>query len=207
MRVEDRRYIVCYNEDQAKKDREDRKAIIASLKDQLKNGVKSLVGNKGYKKYLKTCSGNAFQIDCAKVKQEARFDGKWVLQTDMEYSAEDVALKYKELLMVETLFRSVKSILRTRPVYHKSDEAIRGHVFCSFLSLVLLKELQTRMEQKGWKEEWGNVRNDLNELEEITVKTKGQTFVIRSRTQGEAGKAIQAVGVALGPVVRLENDK
>lgn len=204
VRVGDRRYIVSHNEDQAKKDREDRQAIVASLKEQLKQGAKSLVGNKGYRKYLKSASG-AFKIDEEKIKSEARYDGKWVLQTDMEDSAEEIALRYKELLMVEQLFRCIKSILETRPIYHKCAETIRGHVFCSFLALVLLKELQKRMEVRGWKPEWAHVRDDLDEMEEFTVETRGQTFVIRSRTEGEAGKAIQAAGVALGPVVRLKN--
>lgn len=204
VRVGDRRYIVSHNEDQEKKDREDRQAIVASLKDQLKQGAKSLVGNKGYRKYLKSISGG-FKIDEKKIKSEARYDGKWVLQTDLEDSAEQIALRYKELFMVEHLFRCIKSILETRPIYHKRTETIRGHVFCSFLALVLLKELQRRMDQRGWKSEWAHVRDDLEELEEFTVETRGRTFVIRSRTEGEAGKAIQAAGVALGPVVRLKN--
>jgi transposase len=37
--------------------------------------------------------------------------------------------------MVEAWFRSTKSLLQTRPIYHKCDETIRGHVFCSFLAL------------------------------------------------------------------------
>ena len=204
VRVGDRRYIVSHNEDQAKKDREDRKAIAAALKEQLKHGAKSLVGNKGYRKYLQSVSGG-FKIDEEKIRSEARYDGKWVLQTDMEDSAEQIALRYKDLLTVEQVFRCIKSILETRPIYHKCTETIRGHVFCSFLALVLLKELQKKMEQRGWKSEWEHVRDDLDELEEFTVETRGQSFVIRSRTEGEAGKAIQAAGVALGPVVRLKN--
>jgi hypothetical protein len=203
--VEDRRYIVCRNEDQAKKDRIDREAIVAALRDQLRQGAKSLVGNKGYRKFLKTRSGGAFEIDEAKIESESRFDGKWVLQTDTDLTASECALKYKELWMVEELFRSMKSIIETRPIYHKCDETIRGHVFCSFLALVLLKELQARLAARGWQVEWQRLRDDLDALEEITVRTRGRTFVIRSQTQGDAGKALQAAGVALGCIVRLED--
>jgi len=203
--VDDRRYIVCQNEDQAKKDRADREAIVAALRDQLKRGAKSLVGNKGYRKFLKTRSGGGFDVDEAKIASEARFDGKWVLQTDTELMAAECALKYKQLWIVERLFRSMKSILETRPIYHKCDETIRGHVFCSFLALLLLKELEARLAARGWQVEWERLRDDLDALEEITVRTRGRTFVIRSDLQGDAGKAIQAVGVALGSVVRLED--
>jgi len=201
--VEDRRYIVCHNEDQARKDRADREAIVAGLRDKLRGGAKSLVGNKGYRKYLRPVSGGGFEIDDAKVASEIRFDGKWVLQTDTDWQAVEVALKFKELWMVEQVFRSVKSLLETRPIFHHWDETIRGHVFCSFLALVLLKELLARMQARGWDPEWAELREDLDALVEFTVRAAGRPFVIRSQTRGDAGRALQAVGVALGPVVRL----
>jgi len=201
--VNGRRYVVCHNEEQAEKDRADREAIVAALRDQLKRGDKSLVRNKGYRKFLKTTTGERFVIDDEKVRREARFDGKWVLNTDTDMTAEEVSLKYKELWMVEAVFRSIKWVLRTRPIYHKVDETIRGHVFCSFLALMLLKELKAKMEGRGWPLHWDRLRDDLDDLEEITVRNSGKTFVVRSRTKGDAGKAIQAVGVAFGPVVRL----
>ena len=137
--VGDRRYIVCHNEEQAAKDRHDREAILAKLEEQLKRGAKSLVGNKGYRKYLRPAQKGAFVIDGQKVKSESRFDGKWVLRTDTDLSPSEVALRYEDLLWVESLFRSLKSILETRPIYHKCDETIRAHVFCSFLALLLMK--------------------------------------------------------------------
>ena len=105
--------------------------------------------------------------------------------------------------MVESVFRCVKSVLQTRPIYHQCDDTIRGHVFCSFLALVLLNELQTRLEACGWRGEWERLKHDLDALEEITVANVGKTFVLRSSVQGDAGKALQAVGVVLGPTIRL----
>ena len=79
---------------------------------------------------------------------------------------------------------------------------IRGHVFCSFLAVVLLKELYRRLEQHGWKPEWKQLRDDLESLEQFSVRSGDKSFVIRSDAEGEAGKAVQAVGVSLGPVVK-----
>ena len=166
-----------------------------------------MVGNKGYRKYLATPkTGEHFQIDEDKIRQEAKYDGVWVLQTDLDISANQVALHYKELWMVETIFRTIKSILANRPIFHKCDETIRGHVFCSFLALILMKELQWRMAERGWIVEWEHLKNDLDSLEEITVRAAGKAFIIRSETRGDAGKAIQAAGVALGPVIRPLNE-
>ena len=83
-----------------------------------------------------------FRIDEAKIAEEARYDGKWVLRTNTDLDAAEVALQYKRLWMVEQWFRSCKSLLQTRPIYHRCDETIRGHVFCSFLALVLRQELR-----------------------------------------------------------------
>ena len=173
------------------------------MREQLKLGDKSLVGNKGYRKYLAAPKPQEhFQIDEDKILAEAKYDGIWVLQTDLDISAQEVALHDKERWMVETIFRTIKSILANRPVFHKCDETIRGHVFCSFLALILMKELQSRMADRGWIVEWERLKDDLDNLEEITVPAAGQSFVIRSETRGDAGKAIAATGVALGPVIR-----
>ena len=200
--VEDRRYIVCLNEAQKRKDAADREAIVSALRSQLRQGDKSLIGNRGYRKYIKTQDSH-FEIDEKKMADEARLDGKWVLRTNTDLSAEEVALKYKELWMVESLFRSVKSLLATRPVFHKCDVTIRGHVFCSFLALLLRQQLQERLESWGASEvEWADVIRDLDRLEEIEVIQQGKHFLLRTDTAGVAGKVFQAVGVALPPTVR-----
>lgn len=202
VKVEGGRYIVCHNEDQARKDQADRQAILAALEEKLTHGEKSLVGNRGYRKYLKG-KGKGFEIDWGKVEKESRYDGKWVLRTNREdWGAAEVALKYKQLLEVEQLFRCAKSVLATRPVYHKCDETIRGHVFCSFLALVLMKELVDRLGAKGLKLEWADIVRDLDRLQEMEIQQDGKRFVLRSQTQGTCGKVFQAVGVALPPTLR-----
>lgn len=195
--MEDRRYIVCRNAEQAHKDAADRQAILVTLEDQLRQGSKSLVGNRGYRRYLKV-AGEGFQLDRERVDEEARYDGRWVLSTNTDYPTADVA--YKQLWMVEDLFRSMKSILSTRPIYHRRDETIRGHVFCSFRALLLRTELQDRLCAKGFVDmEWGQVVRDLDRVEEIEIDKEGRRLVLRTEAVGVAGKAFQAVGVALPP--------
>jgi transposase len=202
VRVEDRRYVVCVNEDQAKKDAETRQAIIASLGEALKKGDKSLVGNKGYRKYLAS-DGPQFRIDEDKAKAEERYDGKWVLRTNTTLSTADVALKYKQLWMVEHLFRSAKSLLETRPVFHKYDRTIRGHVFCSFLALVLRRALQERLDAKRYSLEWADILLSLDGLTETELTYQGKRFILRSDPKPTCTRVFQAVGVALPPRVGL----
>jgi len=198
---EQRRYVVCVNEDQAAKDRYDREAVVAALREALRQGDKSLVGNRGYRKFLRS-GGRQFAVDEDKVSEEARYDGKWVLTTNTDLAAREVALKYKQLWMVEAVFRSMKSLLDTRPIFHKCDETIRGHVFCSFLALVLRKELEDRLASKEWKLEWAELIRDLDNLLEMEVSITGKGYVFRSGAKGTTGKVFQACGVALPPVLR-----
>lgn len=202
VKLNDDRYIICYNPEQARKDAEDRKAIVASLEKKLKQGEKSLVGNKGYRKYLKSNKEDVFEIDYEKMKEEERFDGKWVLRTNTSYPAEEIALQYKQLWMVEQAFRTVKSVLETRPIYHKCDETIRGHVFCSFLALVLMKELYSRLEFKEQHYEWNDILRDLGALREVTLQMKDQTYYLRTELRGTCYDVLSAAGVAVPPRVR-----
>ena len=151
--------------------------------------MQHLIGNKGYRKYLANQPGT-FVIDEAKVKNEARYDGKWVLRTNTTLPADVVALTYKQLWAVEDIFRTMKSILDTRPIYHQRDETIRGHVFCSFLALVLRKALNDRLAAKGYVLEWADIIRDLDGLEEIRVIQENKAFLLRNQVGSIGSKPI-----------------
>jgi len=195
------RYILCLNTKQARKDDQDRQLIIDSLKEKIKRGPKSLIGNKGYRKYLKV-DRESMSIDQDKLEYESRFDGKWVLRTNTTFSADQVAIKYKELWQVEQIFRDVKSVLETRPVYHQRDENTRGHVFCSFLALVLRKELDRRLTEAGHSFEWAEIKQDLKSLQKVGIDDNGKSLALRTECVGTCGKVFQAVGVAIPPTIR-----
>ena len=141
-------------------------------------------------------------MDEDKIEKEARYDGKWVLTTNTDSPAAEVALKYKQLWMVEDVFRSMKSLLDTRPIFHKCDETIRGHVFCSFLALLLRKELQDRLASKEGRLEWADVIRDLDNLVEMEMAIDGKGYVFRSPAKGSVAKVFQSCGVALPPTLR-----
>jgi hypothetical protein len=197
-----RRYIVCRNHEEAKKDAADRAAILAALERQLKKGDKALVGNGGYRRFLATTGEKGFVIDRAKAEQDARFDGVFVLRTNTELAPLEVMLCYKQLTMVEQTFRTAKSLFATRPIFHKLDETIRGHVSCSFLALVLKKELEDRIADLGKPGSWPEILTDLDSLTETEVEQDNKRFVLRSAPRPAASLALRAVGVALPPTVR-----
>jgi transposase len=199
--VGSRGYVVCINEEEVIQDQLGREAIVSGLREKLGEGDKSLVGNKGYRKYLKVAGEDHFVVDEEKIAEEARYDGTWVLRTNTELPAAEVALRFKELWQVEHWFRSCKSLLETRPIYHQRDATIRGHVFCSFLAMVLRHELQSRLQGKGYHFEWAEVIADLEALERVEVAQDGKRFRLRTEVRGTCGRVFQAAGVALPPLV------
>src|SRR6266576_1639995 len=144
-------------------------------------------------------SAEHFAVDETRVAEDARFDGLYVLRTNTKLTPLQVMLRYRDLLRVEQLFRQAKAVLATRPIYHSSDMAIRGHVFCSFLALLLVKELENRLHRHNIAAEWDDILRDLDRLQEIELEQDGKRFLLRTPTTGVAGKLFQAVGVALPP--------
>jgi len=101
------------------------------------------------------------------------------------HDPETVAHVYKALWTVEDIIRTAKSILETRPIYHKRDETIRGHVFCSFFVLVLKQELESRMKQAELEWEWKEVIRGLDALQQVEANFQGRRFLFRSQLTGE----------------------
>lgn len=197
VKVGKERYIVCRNEAEAVKDREERQAIVTGLEAQLKKGDKALIGNSAYRRYLRSTSKKAFEIDAGKLADEARFDGIFVLRTNARITPLQAVLRYRDLLQVETLFRAAKATFDTRPIYHSSDAAIRGHVFCSFLALVLQKELARACEVAGLKPEWQPLLRDLDRLQQASIEKDGRIITTRTHVNGQVGSIFKAAGIAL----------
>lgn len=197
-----RRYIVCRNEAEAQRDAAEREAILASLAAALARGDKSLVGNRGYRRFLGLKVGRRFAIDPRRVALDALFDGVYVLRTNTRLTPLQAVLRYRERWMVEDIFRTAKSLLATRPIFHKCDHTIRGHVFCSFLALMLRKELQDRLLAAGHDLEWADIVRDLERLTETEIEQDAKRYLLRNPAPPAAGAVFKTLGIALPPLIR-----
>ena len=211
--IEGKRYIVCRNEAEAEKDR---KAIVAALDAQLKKGDKALIGNSAYRRYLRKSAGakdktkgkhkdkgdRAFEIDAGKLAEEARFDGIFVLRTNANVSPLQAVLRYRDLLQVENLFLRTKAIMRTRPIFHSSDAAIRGHVFCSFLALAMQKYLDDLSCEAGVAPEWKELLRDLDRLQQVRLQYRGADWLVRTDAAPTTTALFRQAHVALPPRAR-----
>ncbi|HTO80472.1 MAG TPA: IS1634 family transposase [Methylocystis sp.] len=206
VKVDGKRYVVCRNEAEAEKDRKDREKIVGALDAQLKKGDKALVGNSAYRRYLRRTPGSkdkhAFEIDAGKLAEEARFDGVFVVRTNAEVTPLQAVLRYRDLLQVEELFRRTKAIMRTRPIFHSSDAAIRGHVFCSFLALAMQKHLEDLMREAKIAPEWKELLRDLDRLQQIRIQHRGADWLVRTDATPSVTALFRAAHVALPPRAR-----
>jgi hypothetical protein len=199
--VDERRYVICRNPEEAEKDRRDREGILASLTQRLaEGGVKKLIGNRGYKRFLKIGRGAA-SIDQERVATDARYDGKYVLRTTTDLEAAEVAEAYKALTWIERLWRELKDVVRLRPIFHHlKKENVQGHIFACFLSLYLAALLRRKLADAGVIAQWDEVIRDLSQLRSVMVELDGTRYRLRSPVEGCAGAVFQAVGVRVPPL-------
>lgn len=192
--VEDRRYVVCRNPIEARKDATARDAIVAKLEETLSQSPKSIVSNAGYKRFLRVHSAGLV-IDQDAIARDALFDGKFVLRTDTDLPAEEVAKAYKGLWRVERAFREQKSTLEIRPVFHKRDDTTIGHIVGCFLALRLEVALQNKLDQAGVVQSWPDIMRDLIELRAVHATLDDVHYRLRTDLRGSASEVLAAVGI------------
>src|SRR5918994_2150548 len=211
VRLGGRRYIVCRNPIEARQDAADREALLAKLRQTLEHdGPKAVVGNRGYARFLRIAKGSV-TLNEAAIAHEARLDGKFVLTTSTELPAAEVAKAYKSLWRVERAFRTLKSTLDVRQIFHQRDDSVIGHIVGCFLALRLEVDLQQRLDAKGLAAPWPELMRDLARLQAVIVDLDGTRYRLRTDCLGHAAKTFQAAGVAvptavtaLGPTPDLE---
>ena len=204
VRVGRRRYVVCRNPEEAKKDAATRDAILAKLQTTLeRNGPKAIIGNRGFARFVKVQKGSV-SIDAEAVGRDARLDGKFVLTTNTDLPTGEVALTYKSLWRVERTFREEKSTLEVRPIFHHRDDTSIGHIVASFLALRLEVDLQRRLDEANVEVSWPDLMRDLAQVQAVTVDLDGQRYRLRTDMVGVAHHALAAAGIrAPSPVTLL----
>ncbi len=196
------RYVVCRNPAQARREAANRADLVAKLPAMLRDqGAKTLLKNRSVARLLKARKG-AYVLNREELAEAPKYDGIWVVRTNTELDPKDVALRYKQLWMVERTFRTAKSLLDTRPVFHQTDDAIRGHMFCSFLALTLQKALFERLEQAELQESWNDIVRDLRAVTETQIEQDHTRLAVRSRITERAAGVFRAVGLRIPPVIR-----
>jgi len=200
------RFVVCHNPEQEVRDRTVRVAMVTQLEriiadtDALPAGEREeracrLHEKPALRKWLRLTAGGKLRIDQAKLREDERYDGKFLLRTsDPTLSAEDVALGYKQLLEVERGWRDMKSTLDLRPVFHRKEERIRAHVLLCWLGLLLI-----RLAETGTGETWRTIRHEMDRMHLVTRRSEAGEIAERTVTTAGQQRILAALGMAEPP--------
>ncbi|HLE81748.1 MAG TPA: IS1634 family transposase [Dehalococcoidia bacterium] len=189
------RYVVCHNPDAEERDRKRREEIVERARRDLeKKGPQTFVMPRGLKRYVEL-SGGELSVKEEVVREEARYDGKWVLRTNTDLPAGEVAQAYKGLWRIERAFRELKSGLEIRPVYVRTEDHVRGHIMVCFLALVLEATFQHLLKDHDTSASYGEVLDDLRQLRAVRFEARGKAWLRRTELPGRSHVAFQTVGL------------
>jgi transposase len=161
-----RRYVVCFNPKEAERQKAHRDELLVELREELKSlhahpkRACRLMASRRFGPYLRRLNSGELKISLAAVRERERHDGLWVIHSnDHDLSAEDLALAYKQLVRVEEAWRTMKSTIEIRPVFHRTPERIRSHVFLCVLALLV-----ERVAEQACGETWPRIREELQSI-------------------------------------------
>lgn len=198
----EKRYVVCYNPEEAERERKHRESLLAPLEeifesmqssreDHPKRACKLLASNR-YGRYLKKLKSGRLKLDKGKIQQATRYDGKFVITTnDPNLSAEDAGLGYKSLLVIESCFRNMKTTgLKLRPIYHWNRVRIEAYVKLCVIALLLQRAAELRC-QKPWRQ----IQRELSAIKAVGYQTKNVEIVQRTKLQKSQKDLLRNLGV------------
>jgi transposase len=202
-----RRYVVCFNPQEAERQRRHRARIVQLLEAELaalqRAGVDhpkracELTASLRFRPYLRQLKGGRLRLDRRAVREAARYDGKFVVTSnDDTLTAEDMALGYKQLLRVEQSWRELKSGIRLRPVFHWVAHRIHAHVRLSVLSLLL-----ERVAEQACQDTWRNIRDRLEHLKVAVFRTPHGRLVQTSELRPETRKVLNQLKITPPPLI------
>jgi transposase len=156
------------------------------------------------KRYLKVRANGSFSIDKARIRAEEKLDGKYLISTnDTSLSSDEVALGYKQLLEVEAAFRSLKTTLELRPIYHRKEERIQSHVLLCWLALLLIRLTEVNL-GNGWT--WPRIRTVMDRLHLGTFLMKKNRVLQRTELTSEQRIILKKLKISPpSNVIKFEN--
>ena len=193
--VNGHRYVVCHNTEAEERDRKRREEIIERAREDLKKkSAKAFVLPRGLRRFVELVGGELVLKETA-IREEARYDGKWVLRTNTNLPTGEVALAYKSLWQIEQAFRELKSGLEIRPVFLRLEDHVRGHILVCFLALVMEAALKRLLAATGSKSGYQEVLGDLAGVLAVRFEARGKAWLWRTELPGVANDAFHAVGL------------
>jgi len=203
-----RRFVLVRNPEQAKKDKTTRERTLQRIEEEIKalgdqrgkahkKAVCALLSHRTMGRLIKQTKSGRLRVNWAKVREEETLDGKYLLSTsDDTLSSEDVALGYKQLMEVEQAFRTLKTTLELRPLYHRKDERIQAHVLLCYLALLLV-----RIAEREAGETWDRIRSIMERCHLGEFSSKDGRILQRTELTADQANILKRLNIASPPKV------
>jgi len=201
--VRRRRYLLCYNPEEARRQRWRRRQIVQQLEQELSRHRNmsvtaqwaiDLLASPRTKRYLAITSQGEIRLDRKAIQQAARTDGKWVVQTnDDTLKPEDAACAYKGLTVIERCFRTLKRTqLKLEPVHHRLSRRLEAHVKICVMALLIERVAELACEQS-----WSRIRHLLADLRATEFHTPSHLFFKRNEASSELRNILKKLAIPL----------
>ncbi|MHC4784042.1 MAG: IS1634 family transposase [Planctomycetota bacterium] len=207
-----KRYILCYNPHEAKRQQAHRKMIVELLEAELNSHrdksataqwAIELLASRRFKRYLRITKGKQIRLDRAATREAEKYDGKWVIETnDDTISLEDAACGYKGLMIIERCFRSLKRTqIKMTPMYHWLSRRIETHVKICVLALMI-----ERIAERACGRPWQQIRRALDALQVTKLFNLNQRVHLRNEVSVETRNTLKKLHINVPKqVLHLEN--
>lgn len=219
-RLGEDRCIVTWSKSRADRDRNTRDDILAKIREKLSqktSRTKSFVTNHNYQKYLIMKDDQRPVLNQQAIEEQAIKDGFFGIITNVKnMTAKDIVLNYKQLWKIEDSFGELKGSLRSRPMFHWTDQRIIGHLVVCFLAYLCeshmtkaLREQNEKLQSKAIEGKIIKTRQltavmameELNNVLAIPVKIKSQTIWVRTDIPENAQNLLKAMNMRIPPKI------
>jgi transposase len=205
--LDSRRYIVCHNPKEETREAALRDAFVESLELEVAtlkpdtSAYREMLAHRRKRKYLRVLSDGTLRVNRTLAHLEARYDGKHVLRTNTPLSGEEVALAYRQLQRVEQSFHSLKSLEEVAPVYHWTEERVKGHVAACVLGHWLERLLERKLRDGGYEPSVSVALGQMSQIKSVEVEVNSKWFRFRTEASCEVAKVVKTLGYRLPPRV------
>lgn len=192
IRHQGRRIVATFSEKRAQKDAKDREKRLEKAEALLKDP--SRLKAKARRHYISVENGKP-SLDEEKIKQDQKYDGILAISTNEEnLPVEKILDHYRNLYKIEHAFRSFKTHLETRPMFHWTDKRIRGHICLCYIAYALLAQLQLRLEKKKFPLSEKKIRKLIGKMQVSHIKNGNREFYIRSKLCDQTLSFLNRIG-------------
>ncbi len=189
-----KKLITTYSSKRAAKDKAEREEKIEKAK-WLINNPESLE-KKAKMHYLKKKEKGVYVLDLEKIKHSEKFDGFLCIATNnTDLSVAQILDAYKQLYKIEHSFRSFKTFLETRPMFHWTEKRILGHLALCYISFTLLNYLQLQLKKNGLPQTENQIRKNLIKMQMSLISQNEHEYYLRSKTEEGAKQIMKALSI------------